>query len=440
MELLNLSTHDPEEYEGKMLVWQKCEYVVGPYLGTGAERVTHKLINRASGQCLHVLKIWRQPNLGYVPSEIRARLAAARNAEFDFARIVPVSIEIDLPGGKAEMQVYIGGPRDAKTEADVLTQRGDDLLDRSDFPGAQRAYERALEKNPHHTHAMVNLAAVYAQMKDTAQAYKVAARARSIEPNYPLYHRACIQYLAAQGVARAALDEYRMSQQYFPNFFDFDDLAAELYLACGFPDKALGCAEKCLLDASAKKELVAKARAAVEAKAKTGPLIQKAGALLRDAQPPVIANVLREAHEIDPNDPVLGINFAFALARAGKPGEALPFLLRGATYGPPRLTKVCYANAAFCAIEAGKLDPAMLLLSTTMSQFDFELKGQEPKNLAVDLPGRGIWIDEEGAIIEEALGSAARLVARGVEAYQKQAPVPADALRLAKLYAKAMEK
>jgi hypothetical protein len=46
MEILDLNAHDPEEYEGKVVTRKGCEYVVREYLGSGAERITHKLINR----------------------------------------------------------------------------------------------------------------------------------------------------------------------------------------------------------------------------------------------------------------------------------------------------------------------------------------------------------------------------------------------------------
>jgi hypothetical protein len=48
MEYLDLSCHDPEEYEGKHLVLNGCEYKVGEHLGTGGERIAHKLINLPS--------------------------------------------------------------------------------------------------------------------------------------------------------------------------------------------------------------------------------------------------------------------------------------------------------------------------------------------------------------------------------------------------------
>jgi Flp pilus assembly protein TadD len=437
MELLDLASHDPEEYEGKFVVWRDCEYLVGPYLGSGAERITHKLINRASGLCLHVLKIWRRPDLGYVPSEIRARLAAGRNSEFDFAKLVPISIEIALPGGRAEMQMYIGSPDDAETEADVLTRKGDTLIDKSAISEASQAYEEALAINPFHTHALVNLAAMCARRQDIGAAYQFASQARQIEPNVPLYHRACIDYLAAQGLARLSLDEFRHAKTCFPNVFDFDDLGARLLLACGHPEASLAYAESCLLDLAEKAELLEMARAAIDSRTKAEPLIEEARSLVRHAEPLRIAELLTEAHTIDPYDPELAVNLGFSLARAGKSGGSIPLLLTGATHGPLGLTKTCYANAAFCAIDQGMLEAAMILLETTMGQLDIELRGREIENLAVDLPGRGVWVEGDG-IIEEPLDSAAELVVRSVAERERQAPVPENALRLARFYAKAM--
>lgn len=77
----------------------------------------------------------------------------------------------------------------------------------------------------------------------------------------------------------------------------------------------------------------------------------------------------------------------------------------------------------------------MMLLDTTMSQISLELQGRELKNLIADLPGKGVWVGDQG-IIEERLDSAAQLVVRSVRAYEKRSPIPDGAAHLAKLYAK----
>jgi tetratricopeptide (TPR) repeat protein len=433
MEILDLTRHDPEEYEGKVVNWRECQYLVGACLGSGAERITHKLINCASGLCLHVLKVWRQPDLGYVPSQIRATLAAGRTPEFDFAKIIPISIEIELPGGLAEMQIYAGGAGDSTTPADTLTKRGDELLESGTIPEAIPAYAQALAENPNHTHALVNLAAAYAQTNNPAKAYHAAAQARNIEPNYPLYHRACIQYLATQGLGRLALDDFHAARECFPNVLDFDDIGAQLLLVCGYPEEALKCAEGCLLDPAEKATLLEKVHAAVNAQTTARPLIDKARSLVNLAKPQGVADLLTRAREIDPNDPLLAMNLGLTLAREGRSADSIPLLLHAANYGPPEWKKTCYANAAFCAMDEGKLDLAMILLDLTMALFDVELQGRQLQNLAADLPGRGIWVDDQ-SIMEERIDAAARLVVRSLAEHKKHAIVPENALRLATLY------
>jgi len=76
MEPIDLTRHDPEEWEGKTLVLNGCEYLIGQYLGAGADRIVHLLTNRRSGLTLHVLKVWRA-FIPLAPSEVRKQLAAA---------------------------------------------------------------------------------------------------------------------------------------------------------------------------------------------------------------------------------------------------------------------------------------------------------------------------------------------------------------------------
>jgi tetratricopeptide (TPR) repeat protein len=439
LDRLDLNAHDPEEYEGKLVVHNGCEYLVGAHLGAGAERIVHKLINRTSGLCLHVLKIWRHGSLGYVPSEVRAKLAAGRTPEVDFAKIIPVSIEIELPGGRAEMQIYVGDSRDERSQADLLIDRADESLDKSQFREATTLYERTLAENPEHTRALVNLAAARAGEKELEGAYQAAAKAARIEPNYPLYRRAVIHYLAAQGLRRPALDEFRSSQRDFPNVHDFDDLGAELLLVCGEPESAMACAQECLLDLADKDRLIAKVRAAVEASSKARILLSEARSLVKRREDPLlVVDVLERARAIDQNNPLLTANLALTLARVGRCHEAIPLLRYAATHGPSRWAKVCYANAAFCAMQDGELRGAMILLNLAMSYISAELGGRELENLAADLPGKGIWVEEE-CIIEEKLDSAARLVLRSVEAYEKESTMPAEAAGLARLYARVLE-
>jgi tetratricopeptide (TPR) repeat protein len=437
MEHLDLNAHDPEEYEGKAVTRKECEYVVGEHLGSGAERIVHKLINRASGLCLHVLKVWRSPDLGYVPSLVRAELASDRGSEIDFADLIPVSIEIELPGGRAEMQIYAGGLGDDCTRADTLTDKGDELFKNSRFGEAITSYGEALVENPNHTHALVNLAAARAAEGDLEGAYQAAARATAIEPNYPLYRRALIHYLRVQGLARLALGAFHSAREDFPNVCDFNDLGASLLVACGEPELALTCAQDCVLASADKDKLLATIRVAVEARSRAQVLMDEARSLAQHADAFRVLALLEKARAFDESNPLLAGNLALTLARVGRCREAVPLLLHAATHGPFHWAKVFYANVAFCLMKEGELPAAMVFLGTTMSQIDMELQGRQLKNLAADLPGRGIWVDEQ-AIFEEKVESAARLVVQSAQTYEKSSTMPAEAANLARLYSKVL--
>jgi hypothetical protein len=246
--------------------------------------------------------------------------------------------------------------------------------------------------------------------------------------------------LASQGLGRLALAEFHSAQECFPNVFDFNDIGAQLLLVCGYPESALACAEACLLDSDDKRTLIEETRAAVEAKSEARASVDEARSLMmKHAEPHRVRALLEKARNIDQNDPLLAINLALTSARAGKSGDAIPLLLYAATHGPPEWTKVCCANAAFAAMDQGELQAAMVLLDATMVQFDEELRRRELQNLVADLPGRGIWVDDQ-SIVEEPLDSAAQLVIRSVNEFEMHSTMPASASRLAKLYAEAVDK
>jgi tetratricopeptide (TPR) repeat protein len=430
MEPLDLTRHDPEEWEGKTLLLNGCEYLIGRYLGTGAERIVHLLTNRRSGLTLHVLKIWRGP-IPLAPSEVRKRLVAG---DPSFAKIIPISIEVELPGGQAEVQEYAGGgPRPPAAPGDALTIVADTLLAADKHVDAIAAYKAALAENTDHTHALINLAASLSQSGDLSGAQKAALRATMVEPNFLLYHRALIGYLGDGGLVRLALLRFRQAKKICPNTNDLCELGARLFLLAGEPKAALAEAEVSVLIKTEKSALLETTIRAIEACDKAHAFAEEARPLI-ETEPARALELLRQAHRTSPNDPRITMNLAFALARAGERRDAVPLLLIAASRGPESLAKSCYLNAALCESDRER---AMHLLAATMTNLDAEHDGREPRDLLFALPGPGVWVSED-QIVERALDAAADLVAQITLAQGKdQAPLP-DAQRLARLYAKAV--
>jgi hypothetical protein len=88
----------------------------------------------------------------------------------------------------------------------------------------------------------------------------------------------------------------------------------------------------CLLDSVYKGRIVAKARAAIEARSKA-TVVNKARSLLKNAEPGHIVNLLERAHAIGQNNPLRAINLGLSLARSGRSRYAVPLLMYGSTYG-----------------------------------------------------------------------------------------------------------
>ena len=369
MEYLDLNCHDPEEYEGKLVVLNGCEYTVGEHLGTGGERIAHKLINRKSTLCLHVLKIVRLADrpIGMY-TEIVAKLRACPNGAFRLSKSVPITIEAHLPGGLAEFQEYFGPYEDVNAPTKHFMDLAWESAENKQYDQAIASYNRVLEVNPYHTPAMLNLASVYRQSNernDLANAQALAGKAVQIEPNYFLYRRAHIMYSFELGQLRFALQELLSVRSIFSNVFDLDDLGARMCLASGDPEAASSYTEHALLEEEAKAALRKEIEEARVAKARASELMWQAKASIAEKDWAGALTLLSRAYAVYDKDPFLNMNLAFALLRAGDYRAATSLLMRACQVVPEVFCAVCMANSAFCMIKAGDMESGASLLDGT---------------------------------------------------------------------------
>ena len=54
---LDLARHQPAEFAGKIITVQGREYVLGACVRTSNQGYSHRLVNRKSGLCLHIIQI-----------------------------------------------------------------------------------------------------------------------------------------------------------------------------------------------------------------------------------------------------------------------------------------------------------------------------------------------------------------------------------------------
>lgn len=435
MEYLDLTRHDPESFEGKLISCNGCDYEIGAYVASGLERIVHKLWNRKSGLQRHVIKIWRSSDLGYVYSVSKGRAILMATGEIP---PIVISIEIQIPGGTAELQPDAFGSHEERGgPSPALLEEADNLARATKFAEAISLYKRILTVNPYHTHALFKLAAAQAGSQDLGGAFVSMATAIDIEPNLVPYHYASMQYAGQLGLLRIGLQGFHRFKSLFPNVHDLDHLGAELYLASGDPETAIQCIQDCLLKDAEKEQLRRDAEAALTARSRATILVGKARTIIESGEREGVLELLWEAHTIYGKDPILSVNLGLALQRCGDFKKVTGLLMSVSCAVPEALVKVCYANAAFCEIKAGNSSEAMNLLEHTMDQLTREGGGEEPTDTEIwALPGEGIWA-EERVVREEPVVSAGRLVACAVEQYSKKGKVSERVFRLAELYRKA---
>jgi tetratricopeptide (TPR) repeat protein len=435
METLDLNIHDPEEFEGKCISYNGCDYEIGPCIGSGSEKIVHKLINRRSKLCLNVLLIFRIPE--FAAQELKREVAAKHVADMFGGVDVPDIIGIQAYGGILAIQEYIGPFEEETSSTFSLMKEANSLLSSSDKTQAVSLYQRILDINPDHTVALNNLAYIQANSRDLQAAVTLQSKALEIEPNYLPYHRSYLEYTASCGMLRASINQLEQMKSIFPYAHDSDEVGINLYLETGLPEKAKSLLESpfTVLDKAIKKQLSQTIKTALSAKGRSLAIIQQAKKILLSGQLNGLRELLEQAYAVYDKNPLLSINLGFAVQRAGDYEKARNLLLRVTNIVPFTTIKVCYANAAFGAIAVKDFQGAMKLLEGTMIQLEMENGGNETSNLS-ELPGVGIWIDEEG-ILEEPPDTAAQLIKYVVEQHAQQNQVPDLVKRLMLLYNKA---
>jgi tetratricopeptide (TPR) repeat protein len=428
MEALDLTKHDPEEYEGKLIVCNGREYLVGAYLGTGAERIVHKLINCKSKLCFHVIKVVRQPR----PRGIYTKLIARLRSNSQLARVIPITVELEIAGGRVELQPYFPSPSEERDPVADLLDEADAHLKHNDYTQAIDIYNRVLRTNPSHTMALINLSAAYRGLNEISRSRELASMAVEIEPNYFQYRHALISYSAELGQIHYALEEFFRMKAIFQDTHDLDDLGARLLMASGKPEAAKSYVETAHIEGAERDSLRKQIKEAVAAKTRAEKLMALAKRRVDQRKWKDALDTLVDAHTLYDKSPILNVNLALALSRSGDLKRATSLLIGASAVLSEVWNPVCMANAAFCMIKDGELELAVTLLDTVSSVLSILHGGRLPANLA-DLPGIAIWLSEH-SVIEEKIATASTLIDRALANLPEHASVPQNVIELAEAY------
>lgn len=213
--------HDPEEYEGKGTTIRGCLYRIGPQLGAGYSKFVHVLCNVRSGLHLHVLAIYRDADSGR--RELGRELAVkALDDLMEGQGVVSSLMEVDLPGGVAYVQDYIGPYEPAPSQDLISAER---LMVAGEWSEAVDMFSRVLETQPDHTVALFNCASVLNSMGRPELAADLMARVIAIEPNYRVYLHDYMKYCSAAEMPTEVLDGWRAITERYPH-----DTSCQLYV------------------------------------------------------------------------------------------------------------------------------------------------------------------------------------------------------------------
>lgn len=409
MSYLNLGVHDRDEYEGKLVDCHGATYVVGGLLGVGAERVVHSLINQQSGLSFLVIKVLKQPR----PRGLYTRQIAHLRTDPALARVIPVTLEVDVPGGMVELQPNAGASSDPDPAADAIAAGYSAMS--SEVPALDAAighFEAVLAQRPFHSEALYGLAHAQWRQDRPFDAFFAIDKAAQIEPNLLRYRLTQIELALATQQAGYALDLFVQFERDFADVHDLDELGARVLSHVGQPDAALRRIASAMVSDVQRAELRREAEIAVAARGQALAMMAGASEHVYAGRWEAAASALLEAQRIYNRDPELCMNTAFAAIHSGDLRVCAGLMLHASSVVSDALQPTCSANAGFALLLSDEFAGAMDILKITARRLQ-ALHGAIPES-PDDLPGVGIWIDDDG-LREEPTPVAADVLEQGLK-------------------------
>jgi tetratricopeptide (TPR) repeat protein len=419
---LDLTRHQPSDFVGKIVVLNEREYVIGANERTDDQQgYMHRLINRVSGLCLHMIQIRPEyqsaPDTAWAASrEKQAATALLRDADRAEGRpdvICPLTARQGC-GSSFELHEVPWGMfgHETPTAAEEAIVAANELKHKRDYQGAIAIFERLVAEHPNHTVALNNLASCHLELGQSVEALDLISRVVEIEPNYSKYrgsHLVIGAHCAARRHAAALYDDLKGA---FPHVGDYDFYGVHAYLRIGEPERAREILLRAKLPRADAESLGATVEKAVQARSRYDALRSQLSAKenhFPQEEQEELLSFLEAAHAAYEDDPDIQASLGFRLRAAGGYKRASELLLVASCGIGNPCDVVCRANAAYCALMSGDWPRAMHLLEHTMSLI-------ESRGMAnpVDIPGIVEWISDQSAVIETMKPSAAEVLNRAL--------------------------
>lgn len=412
---LDLQRHGPKEFQGKTIQLDGCNYTVGGRVRESDQGYSHRLINSASGLCLHLIQfrpeVQHSPEVAWQVSLAKQQANAVLRDQFlRSGEAIPFGVMTawQAHGGSFELHEIAWGMMgdDAPAPAQAEIQTALALRDRGDTAGAIRQLEQVVLQHPQQTAAWINLAGLYQAQSHVDVALHAVNKALAAEPLYASYHGAALQIAVNCERRHQAMAVYERMQQRFAHVHDYDTLATHAYLRAGQPERAQVVMRSAHMPAEVATALAQTVEHALSARAQLRQLGEaqrasgfdgeRAGALVQALE------ALYTGNEVDP---YIAANLGLTLRAAGQPARAAGLILSAAGGIDDRLVPCCWANAAYCLIATGDWRNAMLLLTTAM-----QVLSQSGTPTPADAPGLAAWIFDERQVLETQNPPASRIL------------------------------
>ena len=163
-----------------MVEWNGGCYIVGGRRDGDAEHSIHGLINQRSQLSLFVIRILTRPR----PRGICTEQLSVLRADPDLARLIPITLEVDVPGGLVEFHPNVASPGGSDGAIEDVRKGCAALAKTNPSPGeAQQHFAEALRLNPFHTEAMYGMARALWLADAAFDALPIIRKAVDLEPN-----------------------------------------------------------------------------------------------------------------------------------------------------------------------------------------------------------------------------------------------------------------
>ncbi|MEV0981831.1 hypothetical protein [Streptomyces sp. NPDC049915] len=396
-EPLDLDRHSPDEFEGKSVIVNGTAYRIAGFVGQGAEKVVHRLVNLRSGLAYHVIKVYRDQALAdrYIDER---RQGYAQLKQY-FSDHVPDYIIMYANNGWYELQDSIALLRfdDPAPQTREEFDAARAAVERQDADAALAHLDEILRINPFHTQALAESSEILVAQGERAEALARYYRAVTIEPNYCAYYKGLMQLTYQLGMPFLTLDAEQEMKRHFPYQEEMSEVTAAALLACGEPQAAIEVLTSCQRK-DVDRDLASKVRTAAEslldARRRAMHHWAAAGEAVVANQPEEAARALQAALGESPGDPWLLANKALLAARAGSPGAegelARAMAALRIDYHPACMTSLAY-HAQLTAPGTPTALDALSAPAEPPSGFEGQRSGPTPAPAL-------LWLDLDGAL------------------------------------------